>query len=499
MVVDQVIIHPHNETHIVVMGSHRGIERELSEYFRFRVEGYMYMPKYKLGLWDGYIRLYNTMTKQIYYGLKSKVVKFAEDRGYEVVDHMDISKRVALTTKGVESFYERLKPFNKELGHITPDDYQIEGTKIALNKQRALIVSPTASGKSLIIYALARHYINQQKKVLILVSGVGLVKQMKSDFWEYVGVMSDFSADLCCHEIYSGKEKETDKPIVISTWQSIYKKPAKYFYGFDVILCDEVHHAKSDCIRGILEKAEKCKIRIGFTGTLDDAITNKYVLQGLFGDVHKVVTTKELMKRKRIANLSIKCVLLKYPEEERKKMRRLPYQDEVNFLVHHPKRTNFISQLALSQPLNTLVLFRFIEHGKLFKDCIEKKNEEGDHQKNVYFIYGQTDVDSREEIRAIVEKDRKAVILASYGVYKEGVNIQNLESVIFGFPSKAAIQTKQSIGRGLRFGRTGKVTLWDVVDDLSVGAYKNYTLKHFNKRVKYYDEDQFRYTFHKVE
>ena len=122
-----------------------------------------------------------------------------------------------------------------------------------------------------------------------------------------------------------------------------------------------------------------------------------------------------------------------------------------------------------------------------------------DTSRKVFFVYGGTDADSREQIRSIVEQERDAVICASYGVYSTGINIRNLHNIIFASPSKSRIRNLQSIGRGLRTSDTKKsANLYDIADDLTHKERKNYTLNHFMERIKIYTSEKFPYHIYTI-
>ena len=169
----------------------------------------------------------------------------------------------------------------------------------------------------------------------------------------------------------------------------------------------------------------------------------------------------------------------------------MKYQEYITFLVQNEKRNNFIRNLALKLNTNTLILFQLVEkHGKILYDLIEEKA----NGRKVFFVFGGTDTGDRERIRGIVEKEKDAIIVASYGTFSTGINITNLHNVIFASPSKSRVRNLQSIGRGLRKNETKEIaTLYDIADDLSYKSYKNFTLLHFIARIKIYNEEQFDY------
>ena len=260
---------------------------------------------------------------------------------------------------------------------------------------------------------------------------------------------------------------------------------------------DEAHQYKSKSLTNILHKCVTTPYRIGTTGTLDGTQTHKLVLEGLFGRVQKVTTTKDLMESKQLAELSIFNIILEYPAELRKAAKGFDYQTEMDFIVQHEPRNKFIRNLALKQTKNTLVLFQYVEkHGQVLHEMLTEKAPD----RKIFFVWGGTDTEQREEIRALTEQQEDAIIVASYGTFSTGINIKNLHNIIFASPSKSRIRNLQSIGRGLRTSGT-KTTcdLFDIADDLSWKSKKNYTLLHMIERIKIYNEEQFNYKLVKVQ
>jgi superfamily II DNA or RNA helicase len=344
---------------------------------------------------------------------------------------------------------------------------------------------------------MIRHLLNTGKKRgLLIVPTINLVTQMYSDFANYSS-NNGWDVEKHCQKIYGGESKIPDSDLVISTWQSIYEMPKKYFSQFDFIIGDEAHTFKAKSLTSIMTKLINCDVRIGTTGTLDDSKVNKLVLEGLFGPVFKVISTKELIERKQLANFNIKCIVLKYPEATCKAVKGFTYQDEMAFLVQHDGRNNFIRDLAINLKGNTLVLFTYVEkHGKILLDLIKEKV---DNNRKVFFVYGGTEAEDREAIRHITEQENDAIIVASFGTFSTGVNIRNLHNIIFSSPTKSKIRALQSIGRVLRLGENKEeAVLYDIADDLRYGPYTNFTLKHYEERVKIYSEEKFTFTTNNV-
>ena len=363
-----------------------------------------------------------------------------------------------------------------------------------MQNRRALLLSPTASGKSLIIYLLFRQLHEYQNlKGLIIVPTTSLVEQLYSDFGDY-----NNGEMLNVHRIYQGKEKETDKPLTISTWQSLYKMPKEYFEQFDYVIGDEAHNFKAQSLTSILTNCVNAKYRIGLTGTLDGTKTHKLVLEGLFGPVRKVITTNELIQQKVVSQFEIKCLVLKHSDEIAKELKSKTYAEEIQYLILNESRNKFIKNLAVSLGTNTLVLYQMVDkHGKILYDMIRNTERIGD--RKVFFVHGGVDASDREEIRRIMEIEKDAIVVASFGTFSTGINIRNLHNIIFAMPTKSSIRTLQSIGRGLRQSEGKEIaTLYDIADDLRVGKHMNYTLKHFVERTKIYNEEQFPFKIYKI-
>jgi len=475
-----------NESFIKVK-CERSLAQELSEYFTFYVPNYQFTPAYKNKLWDGKIRLFDSRNNTIYHGLVPYIHVFCKERNYKVKVDSSINMTEEFSIKEANDFISTLGlPFD-------PRDYQVNAFIHSIRNKRILVLSPTASGKSLIIYLILRYMQEcDYRKGLLIVPTTSLVEQMYSDFMSY-----GFDSEAFCHRQYAGKEKHTNKFLTITTWQSIYKNESEYFEQFDFVFGDECHQFKSKSLTTIMSQLVNSQYRIGLTGTLDGTHTHKLVLEGLFGPVYKSVTTKELIDNKHLAEFSIKCLVLKYPDEICSLAKKWKYNDEINYIVSNKARNTFIKNLCLSLNGNSLVLFNYVEkHGRILYDMIEKERK----KRKVFFVFGGTDVDVRESIRSITEKENDAIIVASYGTFSTGINIRNLHNVIFASPSKSRVRNLQSIGRGLRKGdNKTEAILYDISDDFRHGKFVNFTLKHFIERVKIYDEEKFKYKFYNVE
>ena len=466
-----------------------GMKSELSEFFAFKPEGYQFSPKYKARVWDGTIRLFQPMRPVLYVGLYPHLKKFCEQRDYILEAPAEIGEKEIIEKGYIEELAESINCKYK------PRDYQIEYIENALKNRRSLSLSPTSSGKSLIIYLIQQHYYQTfGLRTLIIVPTISLVHQMSGDFVDY-GCEDDI------YTIQGGVDKNTKAPIVISTWQSLIKQPKDWFRQFGCVMGDEAHTFQAKSLTKIMHNLEDCQYRHGFTGTLksSESKTHRLVLEGCFGEVKKVVSTKKLMDEGTVANFEVKAIVLNHSNEAKQNFKKAmatvkesvkKWPAEREFIVNHEKRNNFIKNLVWSlKDQNNLILFDLVEkHGKVLAPLLEKEGRE------LHFIYGNTKGEERERIRHLVENDpdKKHNILASYGVFSTGVNIRRLDNVIFASSSKSEIKVLQSIGRSLRKAEDSQsAVLYDIADDLSVGSYENYTLKHFKQRIEIYSAEEF--------
>ena len=479
-----------NEVYLTLSDLSPSENQEMSEYFTFEVPGFKFMPIYRNRVWDGKIRLFSPATGEIYVGLLPYIEEYLKNNGehYELADGIRSERDVAASV--VEGFVRGLRP-TLNGRRIKVRDYQIDAIAHAIATNRSVLISPTASGKSLIIYCLVRYYHMMELKTLILVPTTSLVEQMYKDFEDY-----GWSSGTYCQKIYQGHNKKVEKDVVISTWQSIYKMPRPYFRQFGAVFGDEAHLFKAKSLTGILTKLDTCEYRFGLTGTLDGTQTHRLVLEGLFGKAKYVVTTKELIDNKTLSSLEINCIVLKYPDEDRQIVKEFDYGGELEYIVTKVERNIFLSNLVGHCTGNTLCLFQFVEkHGEPLYKLIKDKYKD----RKVFFVYGGVNTDTREQIREIVEKEHGAIIVASYGTFSTGINIRNVNNIVFASPSKSKIRVLQSLGRGLRLGdKSQSLKVFDISDDLSIDSKLNFTLRHFRERINIYKEQEFQFKIDRI-
>lgn len=471
---------------------------ELSEAFKFLVDGHKFMPSYKNGSFDGWIRLFNLGSRTMSSGLYTKVIEFAETRGYSYV--IDPSEDTTITAPGFQTpgvSYESVKTYMESLNlhahgeKLDIREYQIMGVVVALRDRQAILVSSVGSGKSMMLYCVIR-YITEELglRVLLMVPTIGLTSQMRADFKDY-STHNGYDVDKNVHLITGGVEKVTDKPIVVSTFQSLKGLLAPYFNSYGAIITDEGHKIAAKSFQDIYGKATKVPFRLTCTGTMHDTKCNQLTMIGLTGPVNDIALTKDLIAAKQLVPLKIKSISLNYPPDLCKLAKKMTYEEEINWIITHPKRNNFIKNLAVSCKGTTLVFFRFIEQGK---DIYNRILDEVGENRKVFLIDGDVSKEDRELIR-LAAGEGDPILVVSYGTMSAGVNMPAVENMIIAHPVKSKITFLQSIGRGLRL-RAGKLfcNLFDIGDNLATKSKVNTTYNHFGIRLQLLTAEGYQFT-----
>lgn len=441
----------------------------ISDEFTFQIDQAWFSPKVRSGKWDGKIRLFNIKKRQIYMGLVPKVIAYLEENDYEY-------QNLIKDNDYPENFDEFIESLGLPEG-IEERDYQIDAVKETIKKQRIVLLSPTASGKSFIMYLIHKWF---DVKTLITVPTLGLIEQLAGDFIEYGMDPKEV------HKIYSGQEKNTEAKVTISTWQSIHEMDESFYSDYEMILGDEVHGYKAKSLINIMQNCTNTRIRVGLTGTLDESILNPITIQGLFGEIYEVEQTKNLIEKGFLATILITVVMLKYGEDECELTSSMTFQEESEFLCSHKGRNKFLCNLSNSLDGNSLLLFAKRDHGRTLQEGLKNS------KKKVFYVDGTIPPQERERIRNYAENNDNVIVVASYGTFSTGINIKNLDNIIFGSPVKSKIRLLQSIGRGLRKNTDdAHLNVYDISDNLKHGRKENYSYKQLKSRLKKFAEQEF--------
>lgn len=475
-----------NESYVRLSTDSTSVLYDLSDQFTFEAANFRHHPKFKAGMWDGKIRMFDFRNQTLPFGLYRYVEEYAKVNDIECQSNFN----TALTDFSLdecEDFYKTLQlPF-------APHEHQTDAILYSIRNKRCIILSPTSSGKSLIFYVLSRYYNTQRPKdkILLIVPNKGLVNQMFDDFVEYAQ-QSSWSVSDNCWKIMGGIEKNSvNHSIYISTWQSLQKLPENYFDQFTVILGDEAHLYSAENLKKILANSKRADIRIGATGTVNDVKSNIMTLEGAFGPLYRTITTKKLMDEKKVAKLSIKALQLIHSLEANK-FNSKEYDAEKDFINSSPQRLSFITRLAMSLKGNVLILFTDIGPGRAIYETLQKINN---GKKQIHYIDGDVGTNERTALRKLMENldGNNEILVASVGTSGTGMSIKNLMHVIMTSATKSEVQVLQNIGRSLRLHKAkSAVTVYDIFSDLRRGKKTlNHSMRHFSIRYQIYTREQF--------
>ena len=479
-----------------------GLLYELNDYFSFLTPNYKYDRRFQNHLWDGMIHLCPPKRKTTMFGLYHRIEQFCHERGYEFVDQTEPSKIIRGSNPDeVEGLVETLNlPF-------TPRSYQMDAVKFAVENNRGILVSPTGSGKSLILYILLRWHYAKGRKICLIVPSTSLVEQMISDFAEYSEDDPSFNAREIIKPLYSGTGTDPfEEQVVVSTWQSLMHYDKELMESWDVVLNDEVHGAQSKVVSDIIGKAKNAPYKIGTTGSLSGKDMHEFILTGLFGKIYQVTTTKDLQDEGTLSKMRIFMITLKHNKDAVKSFyntiynethKKPSYAEEVEYLCDDSRRQKFVRNLACACKGVTMVLFNRKKQGiDLFNMIKEKVGD----TRAVFHIDGEVDAETREKIRQEILEKNDAILIFSVGTSATGINIPSIANVIL-CPSKSRIRNLQSIGRGLRLSKGKDVaTIFDIVDDFSsYRRIKSYSVKHGMERYSLYQEQGFDIAFKTID
>mgnify|MGYP000665051239 CR=1 FL=1 len=474
-----------NASLIRVHTADKGIREDLYQFFQYSEPGFQ---KNRFTKWDGTHRLFKKSTGDLPYGVLKMLLSLCRDRGYSFELDDTFKEDIAKVTMS------DLKSWVKELDlPVEPYDYQMQMLHDGVKYNRMTFLAATSAGKSLAIYMLVRYYemLNAQDglKTLVLVPSINLVSQMHGDFKDY-SQRNKWNAQLMCHQICEGAAKESNKPVFISTWQSIQKMPAEYFHQFGRVIIDETHLASGDSIRYIGMNCINAYQRVGLTGTLRNDKINPVLVQSVLGPVKKIVSARELIDAGRATRTDIKMVQLDYGRNDRKFVHDMApeYAKEIDFLIAHQERNKVIKNMARGLKGNSLFLFDRVE-GHL-EPVYEQLVAENDQGRTYFKISGEVDNETRDRIKKAIEAGNDIVLLSTFGCSSTGVSIKKLHNLVLCHPTKSNVRLLQSLGRLLRLHESKDVaTIYDLVDDIEYQGRKNFAWKHGIERFRIYQEE----------
>ena len=441
--------------------------KAMKKAFTHKVKGYFWSPKYKAGMWNGKSSLV-TEAGTFPYGLLPDFLR-------ESKNHPDVKIEVDQEVKDLFKGDEIDIKYDLSL---TPHPYQREAVEYCLRYTKGIIRSATASGKSLVIsYIIKNLFDNREitkvRRAVIIVPSKGLVEQFYTDMEDY-GLQKEYIGRI--YDKIKNKPIEWAKTIVITTWQSLKNNMDK-LKDYDIIIGDECHQVKAHELKKIFSKSP-ARYRLGFTGTMPDDILESLNTKAFLGPILRDYSSGLLGEQGYIAKCNIKIINIEYPfglEAE--------YYDDVKKETFESKfRMDLIKDIVNKADHNVLLLVGYHREGTQLLNYLGNYTK-----KETMFLCGTDDVDLRETWRQRMIKEKDLTLVATYGIFQQGINIPSLKYLILAAPFKSKIRVLQSIGRTLRQHEDKKngAIVFDIVDNVK------YLRKHAGKRALFYESEGF--------
>jgi len=487
---------------------------QLVSSFTKKIDAWFVLRK-KFPHWDGDVKFFQERTQRIPLGLWGEVKKMAEKFNFPLTIE---GNDAIIDPEFSEEDFEAWMIDHFEECSITPKYFQIEAAKRVLKFMNCTEEVSTSGGKTLIAYMIFRYLLDKKKlkKMLYVVPNIGLVEQSEDKFYEYdekCGYEKPSWVSVC---IFGGSKRrnEEEANIVFGTFQSLAKKDLDYFKEFDVVCIDEVHHAKSISIKNILVKCHNAKWKFGLTGSLPkEGSCDSFTIQAYLGPNVYTFSSHQLIDEGNATPVHVIGIELDYLTDKVKKdlydLRNVSADEkdgvkllnlEKQIAREERKRLVYICETISKAKKNSLVLFADIKnsYGRTIYNWLRENTE-----KNVYYIDGSTEADKREFFKKKMEDEEDVILVASIGVFSEGIDISNIHNLYIVESSKSEIMVRQMLGRGMRLmpGKE-KIIVFDFSDNFQYGTHKwqkkNYLLRHADERRKIYKEKRFPYKLFRI-
>lgn len=441
--------------------------KKMKQLFTHKVKGYFWSPKYRSGMWNGESSLI-TDTGTFPYGLLPEFLRSSRKEFPDV--EFDSSDEVKQLFKGDELDIK----FDLSL---TPRPYQEESVRYCLKYTKGIIRSATASGKSLVISYIIKNLLDNRpitkcRSAVIIVPSKGLVEQFYEDMIDY-GLGAKYIGRI--YDKIKKKEEQWARAIVITTWQSL-KNNSKRLNDYDCIIGDECHQVKSQQLKKLFSKST-ARYRFGFTGTMPMDELENLNTKAFLGPVLRDYSSGLLSEQGYISKCHVRVLNINYfggiEAEGYNEVKEVTFNDKF--------RLDLIRNLVDIADHNVLLLVGLHKEGNLLLNLLNRS------EKRAMFLHGKHDVVTREEWRQRMINEKNIALIATYGIFQQGVNIPNLKYLVMAAPFKSKIRVLQSIGRTLRKheDKSEGAYIFDICDEV------RYLKKHADKRIMFYESEGF--------
>ena len=477
----------HDEVNIKFEGLPVEIRRKLANSLKFEVPYARYMPKYKLGRWDGTVGFFG-LGGNGYLNHLDTLLPLLQEMNVEIEEIIDNRQKHTLQFPKVTERYWADQGVVWPKGHpaegeeIILRDYQVEAINNFVANPQSLQEIATGAGKTITTATLS-HLCEPYGRSLVIVPNKSLVTQTEED---YVNCGLDVG-------VYFGDRKELGRTHTICTWQSLNildKKNkdgetvlslAEFLDGVSAIIVDEVHQAKAEVLKKLLtQNLKNAPIRWGLTGTIPKEDFEFQSIYASLGPVTGQITAKELQDKGVLSQCHVNILQLLDTQVH------TDYQSELKYLVTNKERIEYLGKVLnnIKESGNTLILVDRISAGEMLAEQIPHST----------FISGSVKVKDRKETYDTIREGTNEVIIATYGVAAVGLNIPRIFNLVLIEPGKSFVRVIQSIGRGVRKAKDKDfVQIWDLTSSCK------FAKRHLTQRKKFYKEAQYPFTIEKVD
>jgi superfamily II DNA or RNA helicase len=460
-----------DQVNVLISGIDKRLSKKIDESLKWRKSGYFFSPKYKLGVWDGYIHLYKSGWTYLNL-INEDIFNLILSHGYEIsmVDHR-IPNEILLDPIASDYFAEYIHPKTQKPTLLR--NYQVGAINIAIENSSGMFLMGTGSGKTLTCAGLASRF-KAQGRVLIIVPTVDLVVQTAKAL-NNVG--------LECGEFYANKKEL--KKYSITTWQSATNYP-EILEGVTCIIADECHEYSADEVFSFLTIAAKdVPYRYGFTATLPKDKLRQQKIRAVLGEVLYTKPSHELQQEGYLST----CEIIMMETQEPADAVFDKYQKERAYICSFEPRAKAIGDIInqIGETGNTLILVATVKQGELLKKYIT----------DCRFISGSgsaktTSSKRKEEYQKIEDEDNQK-LMATSKIASTGIDVARWFNIVLIDAQKDYIEVLQSIGRGLRLAQDKKhLVTYDISSSLKFAKSQK------RKRKKYYREAKYPYVEEKL-
>ena len=378
-------------------------------------------------------------------------------------------------------------------------DYQEQLLQSLCNAGRGVIISPTRSGKSLILAGLCYNTLlnskqNGIKNILLVVPNIQLVTQFYDDINDYYnnsfGNVIMFSSAQAKKN--KGKFEFKDSNIIISNmqWLLIHGDELPYI---DMVIQDEVHTIKKGNELSKLIKNVNIVHKFGCTGTLPANEEDIWTIKGIFGTVLDQVKIQELQEKKILAEVSINPIKFIHKKkqnfrdmsnaksvEDKLEIAKKEYLQESIYLANFEPTNKAIVNVAKGvikqhPNWNVLILFDYTNSGESLFKLLDWKDK--------HYVDGDVELSTRQDIiQKMNDPKGGQITIAQSKTFSTGLTIKNIQCIILATSQSSVTKIIQSIGRGLRRVEKSTLVLFDFFHN-----YK-YSQQHFKERTGLYKQ-----------